>query len=231
MSYEKFYPGGWQSGESGGTPITPEALNHIENGIKQTYSDLAPAGYGLGELVPPTITTFNTTTPSGWYFLPADNSPTLAKGVVHISNSGNNCNIINFWDEYGLHLRRKLVDGRGYWEYVNPPMIPGNVYRTTKRHGGKPVYTYCISANIGLEDAGGYKTRWFNHLEAAASMVDIISVKAKVHPIGSNSNQVLPAIGSDGITSINAFNTGFSIYSTKAINVDYIYAEFEFTME
>lgn len=43
MSYEKYYPGGWQSGESGGTPITPEALNHIENGIKQTYSDFAPA--------------------------------------------------------------------------------------------------------------------------------------------------------------------------------------------
>lgn len=43
MSYEKFYPGGWQSGESGGTPITPEALNHIENGIEQTYSDFAPA--------------------------------------------------------------------------------------------------------------------------------------------------------------------------------------------
>lgn len=49
MSYEKFYPNGWQSGETGGTPITPEALNHIENGLKQTYSDFAPAGYGLGE--------------------------------------------------------------------------------------------------------------------------------------------------------------------------------------
>ena len=43
MSYEKYYPGGWQSGESGGTPITPEALNHMENGIKKAYSDFAPA--------------------------------------------------------------------------------------------------------------------------------------------------------------------------------------------
>lgn len=34
MSYEKYYPGGWQSGESGGTPITPEALNHMEAGIE-----------------------------------------------------------------------------------------------------------------------------------------------------------------------------------------------------
>lgn len=46
MSYEKYYPGGWQSGESGGTPITPEALNHIENGIKQTHSEFLPLSGG-----------------------------------------------------------------------------------------------------------------------------------------------------------------------------------------
>ena len=34
MAYEKYYPGGWKSGESGGTPITPEALNHMEEGIE-----------------------------------------------------------------------------------------------------------------------------------------------------------------------------------------------------
>lgn len=33
MSYKKYYEGGWRSGETGGTPITPEALNHMENGI------------------------------------------------------------------------------------------------------------------------------------------------------------------------------------------------------
>ena len=39
MSYEKYYPGGWQSGESGGTPITPEALNHMEDGILHSRPD------------------------------------------------------------------------------------------------------------------------------------------------------------------------------------------------
>ena len=34
MAYEKYYPGGWKSGETGGTPITPEALNHMEEGIE-----------------------------------------------------------------------------------------------------------------------------------------------------------------------------------------------------
>lgn len=34
MAYTPYYPGGWQSGEEGGTPITPAALNNIENGIE-----------------------------------------------------------------------------------------------------------------------------------------------------------------------------------------------------
>ena len=33
MSYKPYYTGGWQSGESGGTPLTPEALQHFDNGI------------------------------------------------------------------------------------------------------------------------------------------------------------------------------------------------------
>lgn len=33
MAYTPYYSGGWQSGEEGGTPITPDALNHMEEGI------------------------------------------------------------------------------------------------------------------------------------------------------------------------------------------------------
>lgn len=33
MSYSKYYLGGWQDGSSGGTPITADALNHLEQGI------------------------------------------------------------------------------------------------------------------------------------------------------------------------------------------------------
>lgn len=33
MAYSKYYPNGWKSGEVGATPITPEALNNMENGI------------------------------------------------------------------------------------------------------------------------------------------------------------------------------------------------------
>ena len=41
MSYSKFYPNGWQSGESGGTPITPAALDHMEKGILQSVPGVA----------------------------------------------------------------------------------------------------------------------------------------------------------------------------------------------
>ncbi len=33
MAYTPYYSGGWQSGEEGDTPITPAALNHMEDGI------------------------------------------------------------------------------------------------------------------------------------------------------------------------------------------------------
>ena len=33
MAYTPYYSGGWQSGEEGDTPVTPAALNHIEDGI------------------------------------------------------------------------------------------------------------------------------------------------------------------------------------------------------
>ena len=40
MSYKPYYTNGWKSGESGGTPITPEALNHMEEGIKAANENM-----------------------------------------------------------------------------------------------------------------------------------------------------------------------------------------------
>ena len=45
----------------------------------------------------------------------------------------------------GAKLRRYNVDGTWYpWEWVNPPMQPGEEYRTTERYDGKPVYAKLI---------------------------------------------------------------------------------------
>ncbi len=45
MAYTPYYPGGWQSGEEGGTPITPAALNHIEQGL----ANLVPGDIGAAQ--------------------------------------------------------------------------------------------------------------------------------------------------------------------------------------
>lgn len=148
MSYEKFYPGGWQSGESGGTPITPEALNHIENGIKQTYSDFAPAGYGLGD-VAPTLWSGSVTdiTKSGWYWY---QDSTASGGPYHegviLASIGPYHSRLDFFalhgNEYnGCHaVRVKNWNGWQEWEWENPPMVENVEYRTTERIDGKAVY-------------------------------------------------------------------------------------------
>lgn len=38
MAFTPYYPGGWQSGEEGGTPITPAALNNYDDYLETTYT-------------------------------------------------------------------------------------------------------------------------------------------------------------------------------------------------
>ena len=148
MSYKPNYEGGWKSGESGGTPITPEALNHIEQGIEQTYSDFAPSGYGLGEngayvsnldaLKTTGVFTFThdaTSNPfPGW------------GGVAVVLASKTTIKQILFCNKNnGLCVERSMcldMDKTTFepWEYRNPPLESGVQYRTTERWDKKPVY-------------------------------------------------------------------------------------------
>lgn len=156
MSYNHFYVGGWQSGENGGTPITPEALNHIENGIKQTYSDCDHSKYGLGRSKRITSEMLDST---------------IAPGFYDISETMTICNITaNYWymtvSAYGdgaSHCTQemrpvgndrasKLV--RSYsssvgtwdeWECENPPLLINREYRTTERYLGKVVYVKAVN--------------------------------------------------------------------------------------
>lgn len=143
MSYEKYYPSGWQSGETGGTPITPEALNHIETGLEQTYSDFAPAGYGLGDSAP-YCNDCNTATKNGWY--------ALESGTVHKPN-GLDYAVMEVSNRYDTVIVQRAINYDGAtavrifsnnswteWEWVNPLMVPGVEYRTTERWNGKAVY-------------------------------------------------------------------------------------------
>src|SRR5690606_27277635 len=40
MAYQPYYPGGWQPGPSGNTPISADALNHMERQYDEAMADL-----------------------------------------------------------------------------------------------------------------------------------------------------------------------------------------------
>ena len=52
MSYSPYYPSGWLNGESGATPITPDALNHMEDGIKNALPTVLTEGEHYGDTLP-----------------------------------------------------------------------------------------------------------------------------------------------------------------------------------
>ena len=59
MAYSKYYSGGWKSGEVGATPITPAALNHIEEGIVALDTRVPDTG-AITVVTPTTADALNT---------------------------------------------------------------------------------------------------------------------------------------------------------------------------
>jgi len=70
MAFTPYYPGGWQSGEEGGTPITPAALNHYDDYLETTYTQtetdaaIAQSTANIGTVYNQSITTSVTFTGS-----------------------------------------------------------------------------------------------------------------------------------------------------------------------
>lgn len=67
------------------------------------------------------------------------------RGVV-FTNSANW--ITQIWSMHGSIIKRELENGSWKpYEWVNPPMVIGQEYRTTKRHNGQTVYAKLLSYN------------------------------------------------------------------------------------
>ena len=168
MSYTPYYPNGWQSGKDGGTPITPAALQHMENGIKNS----APAGFGLGVGSYTDPKTSWTTqeqldalvTNGFWAYrnqdiplVSADANTKYVKGIT-IAYSHNHETQIGWCVYTGTCIVRERKDGVWQpWEFVNPPMSSSGVeYRTTERYKGLPVHAkrvaYVINTNVSPTD-------------------------------------------------------------------------------
>lgn len=123
----------------------------------------APAGYGLGEELPIVDKAgLDNWISSGWcIYYDAFNKDSTLGGSAFVNCKGNNSSITGAviqeahqQDGYGVNtLTRAYIGGEWTpWEYINPPMLLGEEYRTTERWQGKPVYTKLF--NFGLSANG-----------------------------------------------------------------------------
>lgn len=64
MSYSEYYTGGWQDGESGATPITAAALNHMEDEIESMSSKWNVAGTAIQSLTNSSLNNVNVSIPN-----------------------------------------------------------------------------------------------------------------------------------------------------------------------
>ena len=151
MAYTPYYTGGWQSGEEGGTPITPDALNHMETGIEDAHTAIAqsmavinPGGLSNNQRYLPanlgTITASNIADFVSSYGLDTGNYKDIYPGCyIHIGDSVANTD----WMVGGLGIKHNSGD-------------------TAMGHGAEFIprgagFAYGTQMNNTNTTAGGYK--------------------------------------------------------------------------
>lgn len=140
-----------ETGKAADAAATGTALEALEEGIL----GCAPAGYGLGVLRPPCITSraeVDNLLSAGWWEY--DNNGETCCGYAGTQYGGilvvpSRWSVTQFFFcrmYYGCYLKRirQNTDAWGEWEWVNPPMNVGTEYRTTERHKGQTVYTTVV---------------------------------------------------------------------------------------
>ena len=134
MSYKPNYTGGWKSGVSGGTPITPEALNHMESGIETANEHLLPETQAADNATfLRNDGTWQKVTPANIGARPSTWTPSAVDvGAAPATESK---------DYPGCYYR--VVNGETEW--LNPPMALGVEYRTTERYNNKAVHAKAFS--------------------------------------------------------------------------------------
>lgn len=182
-----------------------------------TINQTAPAGFGLGQPTDNyskvTIDTVDTTTKAGWYEYYGNDAVDLCGydgtryGGIFVVPAMFGCTQFFFCrNYYGGYLKRSYVaaadDGAGGhwepWEWVNPPMLFGEEYRTTERYNGKPVYMKAVKLEGGpnngekkvnhgarnaiVFDVGGVAVYgssclslpWLNYITISASQTEVV---------------------------------------------------------
>lgn len=138
----------------GAVLYTPQTLNDEQKAQAIGNINAAPGGFGLGgaaKVLTP-ADNLNDVWQAGWYTWDAapKNAPTVGGSLIpycsmNVLNKGSAYNIhqiIYTFEGYEIH---RYYDGaKKTWSehaWVNPPMMVGVEYCTTKYYMGKPVYT------------------------------------------------------------------------------------------
>lgn len=154
---------------------TVESLKQVTENLTPEAIGAAPAGYGLGETSGKYCTDCNTATEVGFYALSGADCINYPSKVTNIQYGRmrveRRINYVFQEVQFSEYIaRRQSSDGGASWsewEYENPPMIPGEEYRTTERRNGKAVYTMLI--DVGEMPSSSHKE--FPHILGANVMV------------------------------------------------------------
>ena len=114
----------------------------------------APYGYGLGRAsgAETAIEDCDSAIYNGWYNVhnTAANKPFTVSGMMRVDSYNAN-NVVqtfftpNLSQSYTATVRRECFNGVwSEWEWIDPPMVLGIEYRTTKRWKGQPVYRMAV---------------------------------------------------------------------------------------
>ena len=200
MNYQKYYPNGWQSGESGGTPITPEALNHIEDGILNLniLIDWFGAGTKLAD------GTDVNTLPVGKYYVA---NQTTAATIVNGPVTSEGYVLFVFSRTYVGYLTQLAITGTG--RLLIRSAMSGLSYGDWSEKLGRVTVESLIAA-ITAEDVGALPAadlrRAFAHIDADGN---VTSDYVTTYPTEPGVYKTVAAI--DGLP------TGSSRYGTLVI--------------
>lgn len=184
----------------------------------------APDGFGLGANGWPYVYTvvtgdiINELDRSGLYWYLDNNNPLYTDGwnsgtsglLLHLEGDSHNTLSARqvFYPNYAVnnaigatHVERvKTTSGEWQpWEFVYPPMVIGNEYRTTERYLGNPVYVKTV--DFGALPNASYK---FVSIESGASII-------RASGIASNGKTIPGSIGASQREQVLCMGSGNSV--------------------
>jgi hypothetical protein len=147
--------------------LYPNTKMECVEGLEAQLASKAPAGFGLGEHIyhhsaDGVLDFFDeqlATMPNGTKkFIEFAGDYQTTQGALFVGElckrDNNYAYVIGYTYSDAMGLYRAKYNGVwNPWEYINPPMVTGEEYRTTERYKGNPVYVKLV--DYGLQHIGG----------------------------------------------------------------------------